>query len=293
MTALRRASTTPYRALLALLFLLACGLLRPGGAVRPGSTPLVALEIVDSDSGLRLEPHRHGGDDWIAGQPGRGYAIRLRNRSGARVLAVLSVDGINAIDGRTADPRQAGYVLDPWQTLEIAGWRKSLGTVARFVFDDPARSYAARTGRPHDIGVIGVAAFRERSTLRPLPAPGIAAQREASREPAHPAMDAAAPAAPTLSADTIRRARSMGADAGAEPGAGLGTGHGEIEGSPAYHTVFEREAVPSQVSEIRYDTREALMARGIVLAPLRDMDGHLPSHPRPRAFPGGFVPDPR
>ena len=273
--------------------LLALALIASGFSGAALARSAVDVEILDRRTGEALPVYWHGGERYVAGEPGREYEIRLRNRGGGRVLAVTSVDGINVITGRTAAPLGSGYVLDPWQTLEIAGWRKSLGTVARFVFDDPARSYAARTGRPHDIGVIGVAAFRERSTLRPLSAPGIAAQREASREPAHPAMDAAAPAAPTLSADTIRRARSMGADAGAEPGAGLGTGHGEIEGSPAYHTVFEREAVPSQVSEVRYDTREALMARGIVLAPLRDMDGHLPYHPRPSASPGGFVPDPR
>ena len=37
----------------------------------------------------------------------------MTNRTGARVLTVLSVDGVNAITGQTASPNQSGYVLEP------------------------------------------------------------------------------------------------------------------------------------------------------------------------------------
>src|SRR3546814_3906476 len=60
---------------------------------------------------------------------------------------LLSVDGVNAVTGEDADPSQAGYVLAPWQSTEIDGWRKSLDEVARFRFTDLPDSYAARTGR--------------------------------------------------------------------------------------------------------------------------------------------------
>jgi hypothetical protein len=68
--------------------------------------------------------------------------VRLTNTVGERVLVVLSVDGVNAVTGETANPSQAGYVLDPWQSTEIAGWRKSLDDVAQFVFTDLPDSYA-------------------------------------------------------------------------------------------------------------------------------------------------------
>src|SRR3546814_20574948 len=98
--------------------------------------------------------------------PGHRYAVRLTNTSGERVLVVLSVDGVNAVTGEDADPSQAGYVLAPWQSTEIDGWRKSLDEVARFSFTDLPDSYAARTGRPRTVGVIGIAVFRERRAGR-------------------------------------------------------------------------------------------------------------------------------
>ena len=58
---------------------------------------------------------------------------------------------------------QDGYVLDPWGFTSIAGWRKSLDRVAAFYFTSLPDSYAARTGRPDNVGVIGLALFRERS----------------------------------------------------------------------------------------------------------------------------------
>ncbi len=132
-------------------------------------------------------------------QPGHRYAVRLHNRSGRRVLAVLSVDGINAVDGRTADLHQAGYVLGPGEALEVAGWRKSLDAVAQFVFVDPAASYAARTGRPDNLGVIGVAVFRERAQASPALRSGTVAgmDQEMARSKAPAAAEAARDASGT------------------------------------------------------------------------------------------------
>ncbi len=104
----------------------------------------------------------HRGASYIAGRPGNRYAVRLTNRSGARVLVVLSVDGVNAISGETAATGQQGYVLAPHASAEITGWRKSWQEAAAFYFTALPDSYAARTGRPDNVGVIGAAVFRER-----------------------------------------------------------------------------------------------------------------------------------
>ena len=109
----------------------------------------VEVDVIDRDNGQWLPEYRHRGDTWIAGAPGHRYSVRLTNTSGERVLVVLSVDGVNAVTGEDAHPSQAGYVLAPWQSTEVAGWRKSLDDVAQFVFTDLPDSYAARTGRPH------------------------------------------------------------------------------------------------------------------------------------------------
>ena len=131
---------------------------------------LVEVDVIDRDNGQWLPEYRHRGDSWIAGVPGHRYSVRLTNTTGQRVLVVLSVDGVNAVSGQTAAPSQAGYVLAPWESAEIAGWRKSMDDVAQFLFTDLPDSYAARTGRPADVGVIGIAVFRERVQPRQTPA---------------------------------------------------------------------------------------------------------------------------
>ena len=130
-----------------LLFVLALAASAPVLASRP-APPLVALQLVDRDAAQALPEYRHRGQAWVAGTPGHRYAVRLSNRSPSRVLVVLSVDGVNAITGQTAATGQAGYVLTPYATADVTGWRKSLRDVAQFRFADLPDSYAARTGRP-------------------------------------------------------------------------------------------------------------------------------------------------
>lgn len=241
----------------------------------PAAAELVRIDIVDRDSGRWLPVHRHRHEQWIAGTPGHRYAVRLSNLTGERLLAVLSVDGVNAVTGQTAHPAQTGYVLEPWQSAEIGGWRKSWQDVAQFVFTALPDSYAARTGRPDHVGTIGIAVFRERPQRafpvppRPLPPPPIA------REAGQRAAQSEAPVA-QAGAELAREAQS------------IGTGHGAREWAPTHQSGFQRASHrPAQILQLRYDAPGALAARGI----LRDI--RAPQVPRgPQAFPGGFVPDP-
>ena len=129
----------------------------------------VRMALVDRDRGTELRSYPAEGQRWVAGERGHRYAVRLYNDSPRRVLVVLSVDGINAISGEDADPSQTGYVLNPGQRADITGWRKSQDEVAQFVFSSPSGSYANRTGRPDNIGVVGVAVFEEARRWRPEP----------------------------------------------------------------------------------------------------------------------------
>ncbi len=263
------------------------------GGLVAARAPLVELAVIERDSAMVLPQYRHRGQAWVPGEPGQRYALRLRNRGPQRVLAVVSVDGINVVDGRTADPRQAGYVLGPWETLEIDGWRKSLDAVAGFVFVDPSASYASRTGRPANVGTIGIAVFREHV---PAPQPGdrarIAGSAEAEAAAGADSYDAApAPASAPSAQATSGYARRAPVSGGLQRAGGhsrLGTGHGRIERAPAFHTRFIRQDTPAQVTELRYDTPDALLARGIRIESAAPWHDH-----GPRAFPGsGFVPDP-
>ena len=236
--------------------------------------PLVRIDVVDRDSGQWLPGHRHRGQDWIAGTPGHRYAVRLANTSDERVLVVLSVDGVNAVSGETARPAQAGYVLGPWQVAEIGGWRKSYADVAQFVFTDVGDSYAARTGRPDNVGTIGIAVFRERREAGwPPPVSPPIARGEARAQQAP---------SPTAEAATSDTARVDGAPQR------IGTGHGAREWSPVAGTDFVRASrSPAQLTELRYGDEASLVAMGVLPRP------HAPwQAPRPRAFPTEFVADP-
>src|SRR5271170_2107678 len=141
-------------------FALSLALAGACGAQSLGS--IAEVSIIDRDTGVVLSPHYYRGEYWVAGRPGAKYAIEVRNRLGERLLAVTSVDGVNVLSGATAAFDQAGYVFEPGDRYQITGWRKSDAEVAAFTFTESPNSYAERTGRPANVGVIGVALFRER-----------------------------------------------------------------------------------------------------------------------------------
>jgi hypothetical protein len=171
----------------------------------------LGLEVVDRDDDQSLRVWHHRGDAWVAGAPGERYALRVTNRSGERLLAVVSVDGVNIVTGETASAGQRGYVLAPWQSTLLTGWRKSDSEVAAFEFTRLPQSYAALTGRPGDVGVIGVAVFRE----APRPVAIDLDRRHAESPDQPPAADARASALPPPAV----RAPAAQAQAGAAPGA--------------------------------------------------------------------------
>lgn len=251
--------------------------------VRPADEGPVLLSVIDRDRDTELETHPYRGQQWVAGEPGHRYSVRMENRSGQRVLVVLSVDGVNAITGQTASPSQSGYVLEPWQSSEITGWRKSNAEVAQFVFTRSSDSYASRTGRPANVGVIGIAVFNEARRpvydVRPLPMPRptprpMPQYEDRAEASANASSRAAEAAAPSAMAKSESRQR-------------LGTGHGEREWSSSSLTNFERASrTPMQVSEIRYDSPQRLVAMGILPRAYPRVDN------APQAFPSGFVPDP-
>ena len=250
------------------------------GAAAATHAPLVDVTITDLDTGRTLPLHEFRGRSYVAGEPGNRYAVALHNRTGERVLAVLSIDGVNVVTGQTASERQSGYVLGPYERAEIRGWRKNLSEVAEFYFTELPDSYAARTGRPDDVGVIGVAVFRERVRHVAPPSPPIA--RDETRRNRYGAQ-APAPAVGSRAAE----AAAKSSDAVAEQE--LGTGHGDRRYDPVATTEFVRASTrPAQLTAIWYDAYEALVDRGIIRKPRWGRPGREPD-----PFPIGFAPDPR
>jgi len=68
---------------------------------------------------------------------------------------------LDVVDGLPASTGKRGYLLEPYSTLQIEGFRRSREQVAAFRFAKVKDSYAARTGSDRNVGVIGVALFRE------------------------------------------------------------------------------------------------------------------------------------
>jgi hypothetical protein len=259
--------------------------------VRAAAGRLVDVQIVDRGRNAALAEYHHRGSTYVAGRPGERYAVRLTNRSSERVLVVLSVDGVNAISGETAATAQTGYVLSPWQSADITGWRKSDAEAAAFYFTALPDSYAARTDRPHNVGVIGVAVFRERMPP-PRPRPfeptpyssgrgdGAVARQQQSERRANDSGAANEAAASPSASDAPRREADAALASRAEK---LGTGHGEREHSPIGRTSFERAtSQPAEIVQVRYDSHANLVASGVI----------VPRRAVPDPFPG-FVPDPR
>jgi hypothetical protein len=248
------------------------------------------VDLLTRGDGRVLPVYEKEGRKWVVGTPGQEYAIRVCNTTGARVLAVMSVDGVNAVSGETASPSQAGYVLDAWQCAEINGWRKNLASIAAFYFTELPDSYAARTGRPDNVGVIGVAFFRERPQPVAWKDPPVRIAPNSAAEPSA-RQEAAGGSAPADAGrlDAERKSRSDFAAAQAPaPMAKIGTGHGRSESSYVQTTRFEREsATPNETIAFNYDRRENLVAMGILPPPAVARS----SNPFP-AWTPRFVPDP-
>jgi hypothetical protein len=238
---------------------------------------LIDVQVMDRASGETLPMYWHNGRWWVPGTPGARYAVALTNRTGARTLAVVSVDGVNVVSGESAAPDQTGYVLNRGQFAQITGWRKDMTRVAAFEFTALDQSYAARTGRPDNVGVIGVAVFRER--VRPSTPPPAVLRQESSR-------DAGAAPAPAAEANAAASDAARGrSDEAQSKEQRLGTGHGRNERAPTSYTDFARaQSTPDELIAIHYDGRDNLLAMGVIPRP----------RPMPNPFPAtaGFVPDP-
>ncbi len=200
-------------------------------------------------NGAPQQVHMHNGRSFVAGAYGASYQIRVHNRSGRRIEAVVAVDGRNVVNGQPIRPRRhRGYIIPPWGSTTIDGFRSSNATVAAFRFGTIPESYAWRTGTANGIGTIRVWVYEERA---PRPVIGI-------------------PTLPYGGAAPGRRhaPNASGADAAeAAPSApqAMGTTYGEQRYSPVAYTSFVRRSRRAQaVLGIRYNSRQMLQAAGII-----------------------------
>lgn len=246
-------------------------------------TSLVAVEV--RVHGRPIKEYLHKGMTFVEGRKGSTFTLHIRNKSWQRLLVVPSIDGLSVMDGKEASFSSSGYVLDAGGSVDIPGWRLDDKQVAKFFFSEAAKAYAKQTGKPRNVGVIGVAVFAE------LPLPYTLTSTGGSFcDPARWVYKTADPLYTVHWGNTCTAgARGTSAHA-ANPDVSahaalfnacsneVGTGFGEAAEHQVSYTDFRRPEVPNEGVEIFYDTREGLVRRGVDLRV-------RPAVSRPNPFP--------
>ncbi len=264
---------------------------------RPRPAPPAYGFSVEDENGNSLSTFVKDGRTFLLGEPGLRYNIRVRNSTGQRVEAVVSVDGRDALSGQPGDyVNQRGYVIPAYGSLLVEGFRRSMEEVAVFRFTSPEDSYSSRMGTPQNVGVIGVAFFPERvrppvpviRRPRPLPRPAPlpydsrrdSQELDGDHAAPHAQMKPSAPRpAPASEGRGDAPARSRVEAKGAfqdELGTSgsvnnLGTEFGESHESVVSSVFFERASAtqPALLRTLRYDDADGLSARGIDVSSYR------------------------
>jgi hypothetical protein len=262
---------------------------RTGGADpadRPGpSYAPYRVEIVGTGS-YRLPTYYWNGRTYVLGTIGERYRVRIVNPTSRRVEAVVSVDGLDAIDGKAADYEQKrGYVIAPYGELSLDGFRTSMDEVATFRFSSVRDSYAGRKGMDRNVGVVGVAFFPERERPRPVPRPIEQGRGYEGAQPPSAAPYEAERSASSDGAAPRGEAKSRSAAPSSRPG--LGTEFGERRYSTVDYTTFQRanRSTPSAVLELRYNDRAGLVALGVPIDEGAPPDDDLDERERANPFP--------
>jgi hypothetical protein len=247
----------------------------------------VTVSIV-GEHGDALPAVAHHGTTFVAGELGHRYEIVLTNQTPDRLEIVVSVDGRDVLSGKRADFRkQRGYVIEPFGTVRVDGFRRSLDHVAAFRFADIDDSFAARHGAPQNVGAIGIAVFRERTSAQ-IARPHARANKgdkDRSAGTKSPPRDPST-AAPKKSADA-RHARPHHDK--------LGTEFGEDRTSQVRVVSFTRRDAsrPDFRTALQYDAADNLLARGV---PIEHVAAIRPTvadpDPWPGARDGGFAAPP-
>lgn len=182
-------------------------------AIAPEKTRAPYDVQVITEDGDTAPTYALRGRYYVQGNLNERYIIRVTNPTPARVEAVVSVDGLDVVDGENGDLNKRGYIVPAYGEVRIEGFRTSLADVATFRFSSVDGSYAGRKGKARNVGVIAVAIFEEQArpadvqiiqpevTVRPRPRPYYRYDEDdgvASRGPARDKKAATAPAAPTV-----------------------------------------------------------------------------------------------
>jgi hypothetical protein len=234
----------------------------------------VSLRVAVDERAMPLYAAADGQRFYVEARPHSRYDLQLTNRTGERIGVELSVDGLNVISGERDQPGpDRMYILGPWESTTVRGWRSSLDEVRRFTFVDEKASYAARAGKANGkMGWIEMEVYRERQPERRHARPGgwwpwrgrdgaYEEESKAEGEARSKERDAAGRGA----RDESPRAQAEPAPGAAAPAQSYpGTGWGERLDDRVRLVDFESEAAPIERVTVRYEYRAALRALGVL-----------------------------
>jgi hypothetical protein len=124
------------------------------------STPIFQLKILVH--GKPVQEYHHDSRTFIEGRVGSNFELEMKNLTHRKLLAHPTVDGLSAMTGKEASMKDdEGYIIHPYQTFQVPGWRLNNEEVAQFFFAGGGKSYAEKTGKGKDKGVIACAVWEE------------------------------------------------------------------------------------------------------------------------------------
>lgn len=242
--------------------------------------------------GKKIHHIPYEGRTYVEGRKGSEFTLQFINNTFRSVMVKLTVDGLSVMDGKPATlTPDRGYIVRPYGSIEVPGWRLNDDQVAKFVFKGKGGSYAATKGDATNAGVIGCAVFPERperiafnytlcSNLGELDppqrlAPDISWSLHDNSDSAPEVRYRSATLDSPRSARSVTRSTasakgmSLNCSMAPEPSFNLGTGFGAAAANKVETVDFRPELTPAQVLEIHYNDRKGLESLGIVVRKLK------------------------
>lgn len=102
----------------------------------------LSVAVPSSHGSTKIPEYGHHGLTFVEGRKGQFYTLKVRNDCAQRVMAVISVDGRNVVDGEACAPQSRGYIIPAYANVSIEGWRTNLNEVHTFYFEAKEHSYA-------------------------------------------------------------------------------------------------------------------------------------------------------
>lgn len=252
-------------------------------------------------NGTPVKEYFKDGSVYIEGRKKAKFSIRIRNNSSSRKLFVPTVDGLSVMNGEHGGFDSSGYIVNAHSSITIDGWRTSDKDVAQFYFTNPGDSYAEKTDKGGNLGVIGCAVFCEK--IQPITFT-YASGNGTGIFPANPLYDpfnnekyprwyagsstttANCLNASATSANFYSERSERTIELSSLKAQDIGTGFGESKKSEVISVSFDRESNPDQVFTVYYNTREQLEKQGI------DFNSR-PQYITPSAFPAQYCKPPK